>query len=83
MCNELGNQRRPVFLNEALAHQGNAFEEKSCELVIRTSHKQAHEMLLKNGFTIFCYPVSRVTWIIDKAFLTLLLSSLLHNLIVS
>lgn len=80
MCDEFGNQRRPVFLNKALAHQSNAFEEKSGELVIWTPHEQAHKMLLKNGFTIFCDPVGRVTLVIDEA---LLLSSLLHDLIVS
>ena len=40
LSNKLRDQRRPLILNEALAHERDAFEQELCDLLVWAAHNQ-------------------------------------------
>ena len=59
---ELRHQALPLFLDEALAHQSDAFQQKRGNFIIRTAHEKRNEMLLKDLMPL---GVDQVRWVIS------------------
>lgn len=67
MLDQLRHKCWPIFLNEALAHEGDTFEEKRGKFVVWTSHEQADKVLLENSTALVIDPVGRVILVTHQA----------------
>ena len=73
MVAQLRDECRPVFLDEPLAHKGDALEQKGGNLVIRAAHQEADQVLLHDLETLLVDQVGWVVFIIGQGLLLLAL----------